>query len=153
MSWLSDKDLIRKIQRNGDRLTRTSFYDVIPIDTLPKFIPSLPFMMIVNMDTHNLPGTHWLAVYIDEHKRGEIFDSLALPTSLPLAKWMNQFTVSWRTNSRRYQHPLSSHCGAFALYFVLTRPHVSHMEDVTKTFGTSLYENESLAINFFKCLK
>ena len=153
MSWLSDKDLIRKIQRNGNQLTKTSFYDVLSMDTLPKFISSLPFMMIVNMDAHNLPGTHWVAVYIDEYKRGEIFDSLALPTSLPLAKWMNQFTISWRTNSRRYQHPLSSYCGAFVLYFVLTRLHVSCMEDVTKKFDTSLYENESLVLNFFNRLK
>lgn len=153
MSWLSDRDIMRKIQRNGSQLTKTNFHDVLSIDTLPKFISHLPFTLIVNMDAHNLPGTHWIAVYIDEHKRGEIFDSLALPTSLPLAKWMNQFTVSWRRNCRSYQHPLSSNCGAFVLYFVLTRPHVSCMEDITKTFSPSFYENESLVLSFFNCLK
>ena len=153
MSWLSDTDLVQKIQRNGNQLIKSSFHGVFPIDTLPESISNLPFTMVVNMDAHNLPGSHWIAVYIDEHKRGEIFDSLALPTSLPLAKWMNQFTVSWRKNSRYYQHLLSSHCGAFVIYFVLMRPHVSSIEDVTKTFTSSLYENESLVLTFFNCLK
>ena len=153
MSWLSDADIEEKIQRNGSPLVKSSFHGVFPIDALPESIPHLPFIMVVNKDTHNLPGSHWLAVYIDEHRRGEIFDSLALPTSAPLAKWMNQFTVSWRKNTRYYQHLFSSNCGAFVIYFVLMRPNVSSIEDVTKTFTSSLYENDFIVLATFKCLK
>ena len=153
MSWLNDTDIVHKIQRNGDQLIKSSFHGVFPIDALPESISNLPFTMVVNMDTHNLPGSHWIAVYIDEYKRGEIFDSLALPTSLPLAKWMNQFTVSWRRNSRYYQHLFSSYCGAFVIYFILMRPHVRSMQDVTKMFTSTLYKNDSLVSNFFNSLK
>ena len=153
MSWLSNKDLARKIQQHGGQLIKASFHNVLSMDTLPPFVSSLPFLMIINTDAHNLPGTHWIAVYIDAQRRGEIFDSLALPTPLPLAKWMNQFTISWRTNAHTYQHLLSTNCGAFVLYYVLTRPYVLSMEDITKTFTSSLYENECRVQTFYNSLQ
>ena len=47
-------------------------------DTLPNSI-TLPVGLIANTDTSDKPGTHWIAIYIDEKGVGEYFDSYGLP--------------------------------------------------------------------------
>ena len=39
MSWLSDKQLNEKVQKNGDKKIREAFHGVYPLDELPQFIP------------------------------------------------------------------------------------------------------------------
>ena len=77
MSWLSTKDLIDKVKRNADGATLAAFHGVFPIDELPSAVPHYPFFMIVNTQSHNLPGEHWITIFIDADRRGDIFDSLA----------------------------------------------------------------------------
>ena len=110
MSWLTEDDLISKISLNSSLETMLAFDGVHPIDDLPEYIVQLPFFMIVNTHSHNLPGEHWKAVFIDKEKNGEVFDSLALPTSTLLSRWMNRFTRKWTVNELTVQHPLSQTC-------------------------------------------
>ena len=140
MNWLSGKELIKKIERNADGATLAAFEGVFPLDKLPFAVPHYPFFMIVNTQSHNLPGEHWITVFIDSDRRGEIFDSLALPLSNTLIHWMNHFTRSFTSNYLTYQHPLSATCGAFALYFILHRLHNS--DCMTEAFTSDLAVNE-----------
>ena len=43
-------------------------------------IPSYPSAYVINSETHDQPGEHWVAVYFDQHGRGEYFDSYGLPS-------------------------------------------------------------------------
>ena len=147
MSMLSGYDIISAIRRHGDKATREAFDDVYSIDKLPFAIPHYPFFMIVNMQTHNLPGSHWIAIYVSRERRGEIFDSLALAPPQVIMRWLHQFTRSVTRNSLSYQHPLSDTCGAFALYFVL------HRLKGPVTFTPSLYKNENIVRTFYSNLK
>lgn len=153
MSWLSNRKLIEKIKYNADFKTMQAFYGVYSIDKLPTFVPHLPILIIVNTHTHNLEGEHWKTIFIDRDKCGEVFDSLALPMSCILIQWMNRFTRKWRTNQRSYQHRLSATCGAYALYFTLTRVDVHSLEDITNTFSTSPVVNERRILAFYNRLK
>ena len=127
MSWLSDKQLYKKVEKNADEKTREAFYGVYPLDELPKFIPHLPLFIIVNTQTHNLSGEHWKTVFIDKNRDGEVFDSLAQPMNAMLMSWMDRFTRRWKRNRKVYQHFESSSCGAFALYYVLNRLNYTSM--------------------------
>ena len=68
-----------------DKKLSNSFIGVYPIDKLPHLKPPVgtgrrrkPITLIVNTDTENLDGQHWLAVFIDhENNVGEVFDSFA----------------------------------------------------------------------------
>ena len=153
MSWLSNETLLSKVRKNADRETLLAFYGICSIDNLPEFVHARPFLMIVNTHTHNLPGEHWIAVLIDENRKGEIFDSLAQPVSNILIRWLNRFTSKWKKNSRTFQHPLSTSCGAFALYFILNRLHVKDFETLTAWFNVSLAVNEKLVKQFYRSLK
>jgi len=153
MSWLSDRQLIDKIRRNADEKTWRVFNGVYPIDQLPEFVSHYPIFIIINTDTHNLGGNHWKAVFIDEKRRGEVFDSLALSMNEMLVRWMNRFTRSWKCNRKSYQHPFSATCGAFVLYFILTRLNAPSLDSVTQRSTATLYDNETFVRSFFSCLK
>ena len=153
MSWLTDKSLSTKVKKNARAKTLEAFNGIYSIDTLPSFISRRPFLMIVNTHTHNLPGEHWIAIHIDENKNGELFDSLAIPVSNTLIRWLNTFTNKWKTNSRSFQHPTSSTCGAFVLYFILNRLHVKDFETITAVFTSSPFLNERFVTNFYRALK
>ena len=152
MSWLSNKSLASKVRNNASHDTLVSFEGIFSIDKLPQFISHRPFLAIVNTHTHNLPGEHWLAIYIDGDKRGEIFDPLSLPISNILIQWMNRFTIKWKTNNRAFQDLLSSSCGAFVLYFVLNRRHVDSFESITSSFTSYPSVNEEFVKKFYDSL-
>ena len=147
MSWLTGLEIVTAIHNHADKPTREAFFGVYAIDHLPFAIPHYPFLMIVNTQSHNLPGAHWFTVYIDKNRRGEIFDSLAFPPSQIINRWLNQFTRSVTRNSLSYQHPLSDTCGAFAVYFVF------HRLKGPVTFSRSLYDNENNVRAFYYNLK
>lgn len=153
MSWLSTKTLLEKIRKNADKGTLIAFHGVYSIDNLPEFIHTRPFLMIVNTHTKNLPGEHWISILIDANRNGEIFDSLALPVSDILIRWLNRFTNKWKKNSRTFQHLRSSTCGVFALYFILHRLQMKNFETFTKTFNEKLHVNESCMSVFYRSLK
>ena len=151
MSWLSGGELERRVIRNASPETLQAFHGVFSIDQLPFAVPHYPFIMIVNTQSNNLPGEHWIAIFIDHHKRGEVFDSLAMPLSQPLIHWLNRFTRSFRKSHLSYQHVLSSKCGAFVLFYILHR--LGQPNCMTKTFTPSPIENEYLIDLYYKSLK
>ena len=75
MSWLSDHDLERAISKFADKETQYAFCGIYPVDTLPIISPQGPrIFIIMNIDTHNLPGKHWIALHIDKEHHGKVFD-------------------------------------------------------------------------------
>ena len=153
MSWLSDNQMLEKIKRNADKETQKAFSGVFPIDSLPEFIKQYPIFIIINTQSHNLPGEHWKVVFINANKEAEVFDSLALPISVYLQRWLNKFSRKWRRNTKSYQPLLSASCGAFAIYYILNRMHVTNFDSLLSVFTKNPSVNESTVLNFYKCLK
>ena len=153
MSWLSNHEIENAILRNADNTTRNAFHNVVSVDALPDFVSHYPIFLVVNTQSHNLPGEHWIAAFIDKHKRGEIFDSLALPPSILLSRWMNRFTRSWRMNMLSFQHPLSGTCGGYVIYYILHRLKVSSLDDIARKLSRKLYENDDRIVSFYDALK
>ena len=151
MSWLSGPSMEKKIKKHADEDTLNAFGGVFSIDTLPASVPHYPFFMIVNTQSHNLPGEHWKTIFIDKKKQGEVFDSLALPLSNILIRWLNRFTRRFTVNRVMYQHPLSAACGAFAVFYVLRR--LKDSKCVSTTFNSSPYDNVLHVLSFYRSLK
>lgn len=152
MSWLSGHDIIKKILYNAGDVTWLAFDNIYSIDTLPKSINHYPCFIVVNTHTKNLSGQHWKAILIKEDHSAEVFDSLALPLSVFVENWLNKFTRKWRTNLRAYQHSASATCGAFVLYYILTRLNYHNFESFTKTFSLKTSVNEQMIDMFYKSL-
>ena len=150
MSWLAGEDLVRKIKQHGDSATRAAFGGVFAMDTLPFAVPHYPYMMIVNTQAHNLPGEHWITVFIDKDRRGEVFDSLGLPLTNTMIRWLNRFTRTFTVNRLAYQHPLTATCGAFALFYVLHR--LTHSHVVSLMLTDSPTKNVQRVLAFYESL-
>ena len=117
MSWLSDTELEQAIRRYGDVNVNHAFQGVFPMDQLPRKV-NPPAFFIVNTDVHNLHGKHWFVLFINEDLSGEIFDSLACSISNYCIRFLNHHTRHWTFNRIAYQHPRSTSCGVFVLYYV-----------------------------------
>ena len=153
MSSLSDEELCVKVIDNANLETLDAFNGVYALDELPNSIPNRPIFFIVNTQTHNLKGEHWKVLFIDGKGNGEVFDSLAQPMNAMLTRFMSRFTRQWRRNYKVYQHPNSTTCGAFALFYVLKRLDFPSMIALTNCFSSSLYANECLVRDFYEKLK
>lgn len=149
MSWLSDSDIERSVNRIGDKHCRMAFKGVYPIDGLPSSIDA-PAFYVINTDAHNLPGTHWKVIFINADNNGEVFDPLALPLSDKLIRFMNRHSWKWTTNHRTFQHPLSAKCGVYAIYYITQRLYYSSLSDFCQTFSTDVNVNEKRISNFYK---
>ena len=148
MSSLSNQQIDRVIRTFALPATREAFIGVFPIDKLPTQIPRYPCFLVVNTQAHNLPGEHWLSIYISKGRRGEVFDSLGLPIGHFLRRWLNSHaTAGWSNNRKVYQNPLSDTCGAFAIFYILNR-----LQSEQLPFSSCLLVNDILVKSFYDAL-
>ena len=129
VNWLTGIELEQFVRKNANLPTQASFLGVFAVDTLPLHISDLPALLIVNSDTSNLPGQHWRAIFIENTLRGEVFDSLAMPVSYLLEKWMNTNTVKWTASTAIIQHLLYQSCGVFVVHYILNRLSEKNLKD------------------------
>ena len=98
----------------------TSFVGVFASDRLPKHCEQ-PAALICNLDPHNQPGSHWVAIYI-ENDIGEYFDSYGLP---PLNKNIVSFLQNncqeWKFRNEELQAINSDVCGHYCIWYLLQK--------------------------------
>lgn len=150
IKWLTTLDLEDFISKFGDAKTKNAFLGVFPINHLPRRLPQLPVLFIINTNTNNLPGQHWKAIYISKKREGEVFDSLATPVELLLQHWMNLFTRKWTMSTLILQNPLAPSCGAYVLYFVMTRLKHASLKSCVASFSSDVIENDKRVEMFYK---
>ena len=150
MSWLTNADLERALASWSDARVRQAFLGIYPNDRLPRTRLQPPVFVIVNTDVHNLPGQHWKVIFIDDNHQGEVFDSLATPLSNHVIRFMNEHTTQWTTNRCMVQHPMSSQCGAYVLYFITQRLKAGSLREVCFAFSSDLNLNERMIRRFYR---
>ena len=99
-------------------VTAEHFLGVYSIDRLPRY-PSMGYY-VLNLDPSYKSGSHWVALKINRNKHQNIyFDSYGMaPQHIKIRKFLKN---SYTWNTRRLQHPLSTTCGQWCLYFILRR--------------------------------
>ena len=123
-------------------------------DQLPHVnLTHVPAFLVINTDSHNLPGRHWISIYIDANRRCEVFDPLASPPSNHVVRFMNRWSRQWVTNNNMYQHPLSSACGVFVLYHLVNRHCYPSLSALLQTLSPNLLENEIIMSAFYRRLE
>jgi len=128
---------------------KNRFIGVFPADGIPKNILNYPCCFIANTDPSWMPGTHWVAVYIDADGTIEYFDSYG---RTPMSPQMKSFCGNFfRFNPYMIQPVFSSACGQFCIYFLVQRCRGHSFERVMKMFDfNNLVHNENLVKNFIK---
>ena len=155
MSWLTADELEWIVKRTAPTDVQQAFHGVFPHNRLPTTTTtppsSLPFTMIVNTDSHNLPGRHWTSVFIDkERNSGELFDPLVTPPSAHVVRFLGQHCRQWSCNRLIYQHPLSTYCGVYVLLQVLHRSEYDSLDKFcAANFTASPSLNEHLIRTYY----
>ena len=124
-------------------------------DEISKLILKPTCFLIVNLDTSNRPGSHWVALGIFKNSI-EVFDSLGFdllswPT-VPHGLLSFLHRVSFRKRIKvipRIQSKRSTLCGIFCVFYIILRSRFS-LSTILAYFTSSLATNDSKLIRFFR---
>ena len=104
-----------------DPVTEENFAGVYACNQLSSIeIKEYPKPFVVNTDSMELPGTHWIAIYLSKQMKGEFFDSYGkhpIHYNNYFSDFMNRNGVQWEYNNIQLQSAFSSVCGLI-LYII-----------------------------------
>lgn len=131
-------------------LTSKYFRGVYASDTLPPK-PSPNSTYICNLDSSDMPGSHWVSFYVPpgQSKAIEYFDPYGLDA---LPHFERHFLGSsakdfYTYNTRTIQNLSSTVCGQYALYFIWRRPTERSMDSVLKIFDSDNHLYNDILVN------
>lgn len=136
----------------SDPLTKRTYAGCFPIDQIPKIIRS-PLSFVVNSDTSDGDGEHWLAVW---RKRGltVFFDSLGLPAShysSELDDYIKRDTQTWTSNVQ-LQSSFSNVCGQYSIHAIQTLERTQNPNHIVRPFTLNRVKNDMWIARRFKKL-
>ena len=133
---------------NCDPEMKQKVIGVFARDQLPGKSEDGPIGMIVNTDTRDKPGTHWLAIYLEKGV-GEFFDSCGR------APDYYSFDFNFKFNDKRLQSSTSNVCGQYCLYYLMQRCRNVPMQDIVNSFSDNYAVNDDFVAeiiqNVFSC--
>ena len=109
-----------------------------------------PHTLIINTDSSNLPGKHWIAIYLTTSGQGEVMDSYGILPPTTVQRWLNEHTQNWISNPYLIRPPESDSCGQFCAYYLIRRSQSDSMCSVLADFTSDLYRNERLVLTHVK---
>ena len=122
---------------------RKDFVGVFPADMLPtKARDAKPGFYVVNTDPHFKAGEHWVAFYIPLDMKTnpmEYWDSYGLKPPEIFTPFLNRMYLR---NTKFIQHPLSSTCGQYCIYYILMRYKGHSIEEIVSVFSEDTLEND-----------
>lgn len=145
-----DSVFLKKILRGTKH-----FLGIFPQDYLIGLQINAPVFMIINLDVSSQPGSHWLAIYID-NSNIEIFDSLGLDKrtwnrkpSILLRFIQSHAKTRKLRISPKMQPDFSNFCGVFCLFFLILRPFLPFWT-ICDYFSANLILNQQKLLEFFQ---
>ena len=144
MNSLQIEGLLKK-----DSQAKKIFKKVCALDEIE--VPSYPSAYVINSDTSDKKGEHWVVVYFDKNRRGEYFDSYGLPPAvLGLEAYMDRFSLDWIYNRKTIQSLFSNVCGHYCVYFILFRCRNISLHAILSVFTLNLTENDRRVFDFIR---
>ena len=137
----------------NDPFTKSVFTDVLPSDLLLNQIQKKPRGFILNEDTSNGPGTHWISIYITADGKGEFFDSYGEPPefySRNFETFLEDYSSTFTWNEKTLQSPWSCVCGQYCLFYALHRSRNIFMSTTVNMFTDQRDWNDTLVRNFIR---
>lgn len=123
------------------------FIGVYPRDIIPE-IETYPAAIVFNTDSSKELGTHWIAIYFDQNRKGEYFDSFGLPPLFPeFIDFLNNNSRSWFHNPVTLQSIDSTSCGLYCIKYIQYRCEGKSYCEFIKQFHRNSNINE-LILNF-----
>lgn len=130
---------------NGDEITKRYFRGVFASDQIPA--PCTPGFYIVNLDTSTEPGSHWIGLKIASRGKNEFFDSYGFaPQNTKFKKILGK---TYLYNRKKLQHPDSTTCGQWCLFYIFFAARGHTLKKIFKTFSSGDKKINDSLVNFF----
>ena len=105
----------------NDPFTKTVFTNVLPSDRLPREIRKRPRGYVLNTDASDMPGSHWIAMYLTEDGKGEFWDSYGQAPgfySQNFNQFLDKHCVTFTWNRRILKAPSSDVNTHYSLLYI-----------------------------------
>lgn len=116
---------------------------VYPRDLLPRSVHT-PSAIVVNTDPHTRPGTHWTAIYINENREADYFDSYGRPPNITCKDFIQRNSRVARFSTLTLQSLTSSLCGQYCVLFLYFRSRGFSMDQFLNMLTNSTAINDRL---------
>ena len=124
----------------SDFVTKRAFEGVYASDQL-KQIPkplTLPATYVINEDLSTRPGTHWIALFLDNDGTADYFDSYGLPPIKPIVHFIKRISQRQSIpNKIQLQSFKSQTCGPFCIFYLIKRHEGFTLEKMINAFFTT----------------
>ena len=133
----------------SDSVTRPVFGGVFPCDQLPRSLPEGKRLFVANTDPAGKSGQHWVAFYFHPEGGCTYFDSYGLePVKEEFIDFMEEHATYWTWNSKRLQHPRSTLCGHYCIFFGVHICRGATMEKIASMFDVNKRFNDIMVADF-----
>ena len=109
--------------------TSTKYLGVFALDQLPPTLYKFPCCYVANTDPLSLPGTHWVAFYLDSSSQLEFFDSYGSSPedyNFPIPPHLTSIVC----NQYPIQKIQSDVCGQYCVYYLHQRSHLTPLSSI-----------------------
>lgn len=138
------------IQKHLCKIHPSLQFNVYAANRLPIYSHT-PTYIISNLDPDTKPGSHWIAIHIDDSGVGQYFDSYGRPPTGYHRSFLKRNSRQWQFNSDRLQNDLTSVCGEYCLLYLYYKFNGNKMSDFIRIFDTNTLYNDILLHDMFKC--
>jgi len=132
----------------------SNFVGVYSSDRIPlKCYKLKNFCMILNLDSHNEPGSHFVSIHYKNNYL-EYFDSYGLPPIIPkIIDFIRYLTTNknaaLKINKKKIQSNTSMFCGLFCLGHLMSKNLMFTMDDYVSIYSKNTLElNDELVVYF-----
>lgn len=125
------------------------FRGVFPIDKICNLkITKKPFGIIINLDYSNEPGSHWVAIFVNESNEAFYFDSFGFPNlSKELKKFLNLNEIKIIVYNKYFLQSMNSNtCGAYCVLFLKMCCHGYSMYQFLNLFSKNTKTNDLISV-------
>ena len=137
-----------------DYCTKHHVGNVCAVDQLSSSpLQNLPRIFIVNTDTHDLAGKHWVSMYVPCVGPIEFFDSLGKHPRFysPLfEKFIYSHSNEFIYNRTSLQSNFSTTCGHFCLFYAIHRCRGMSMHAIISKLSNHKILNDKIVLDFVK---
>jgi len=127
------------------------FRAVYPLDLLTSTLIKSA-RIVINLDKHYMPGSHWVALCFSDYGYAEYFDSYGLPSfKIEINAYLQRHSISWIFNRHRLQGLTSNVCGYYCCLYALHIARGLSMTSFVNMFLPARYTcNDKKAMRMFR---
>ena len=132
-----------------DKYCKNIIFDVCALDQLSDKKPkcNISTAIIVNLDPANLPGSHWVCLYLRKHHYAEFFCSYGTMPPQACLELLQLCHCQIKINTVTFQEDTFV-CGQYCLFYILSRSRGIPMHKILHNLDVPY--NDPLMHNFVK---